>query len=150
MNSMTGYGYSEYSNSDYILTLDIKSYNNRYLDISFSCPSVLSPFEIEVTEIIKKTVKLIEDAAREVEIGKVYNVKVTSVQDFGAFVELWPGCEGMCHVSQLAYEHVDNPSDLYKIGDSIIVKALGYDNKGRLNLSRKEALPPRKTKKDDK
>lgn len=56
MNSMTGYGYSEYSNSDYILTLEIKSYNNRYLDISFSCPSVLSPFEIEVTEKIKKAV----------------------------------------------------------------------------------------------
>ncbi len=56
MNSMTGYGYSEYSNSDYILTLEIKSYNNRYLDISFSCPSVLSPFEIEVTERIKKAV----------------------------------------------------------------------------------------------
>jgi len=56
MNSMTGYGYSEYSNSDFILSLEIKSYNNRYLDISFSCPSILSPFEIEVTERIKKTV----------------------------------------------------------------------------------------------
>jgi len=56
MNSMTGYGYSEYSNSDFILSLEIKSYNNRYLDISFSAPAVLSSFETEVTERIKKAV----------------------------------------------------------------------------------------------
>ena len=56
MNSMTGYGYSEYSNSDFILSLEIKSYNNRYLDISFSAPSVLSSFETEVTDRIKKAV----------------------------------------------------------------------------------------------
>jgi len=56
MNSMTGYGYSEYNSADFILSLEIKSYNNRYLDISFSCPPSLSSFEVEVTDRIKKAV----------------------------------------------------------------------------------------------
>ena len=96
-------------------------------------------------EIIKKTIKMIEDVAREVEIGKVYNVKVTSVQDFGAFVELWPGCEGLIHISQLDTKRVAKTTDVVKVGDEIMAKATGYDKKGKLNLSRKELL----TKKDD-
>lgn len=92
-------------------------------------------------DIINKTKELILDVVREVEIGKVYTGKVVKVEDFGCFVELWPGCEGLCHVSQLANERVNKPSDMFKVGDEIIVKALGYDNKNRLNLSRKEALP---------
>ena len=90
--------------------------------------------------IINKTREMIEAVVREVEPDKVYTGKVTKVETFGLFVELWPGCEGMCHVSQLAYERVDKPSDMFKVGDEIIVKSLGYDNRGRLNLSRKEAL----------
>ncbi len=102
-------------------------------------------------EIINKTKELILDVVREVEIGKVYTGKVVKVEDFGCFVELWPGCEGLCHVSQLAFERVNKPSDLFKAGDEIMVKALGYDNKNRLNLSRKEALSKTdKPKKEDK
>lgn len=103
-------------------------------------------------EIINKTKELILDVVREVEIGKVYTGKVVKVEEFGCFVELWPGCEGLCHVSQLAFERVNKPSDLFKVGDEIIVKALGYDNKNRLNLSRKEALPKtdKAPKKEDK
>ncbi len=92
-------------------------------------------------EIIKKTREMIESVVREVETGKIYTGKVVKVEDFGCFVELWPGCEGMVHVSQLAENHVNKPSDIVKVGDEIIVKSLGYDNRGRLNLSRKEALP---------
>lgn len=91
-------------------------------------------------EIIKKTIEMIESVAREVEIGKIYNVKVTSVQEFGAFVELWPGCEGLIHISQLDTKRVAKTSDVVKIGDEIMAKATGYDKKGRLNLSRKEIL----------
>jgi polyribonucleotide nucleotidyltransferase len=91
-------------------------------------------------EVIEKTKKMIEDITKEVETGKIYNAKVVKVEDFGAFVELWPGCEGLVHVSQLANERVEKPSDVVKVGDEIIVKSLGYDKKGRLNLSRKEAL----------
>ena len=91
-------------------------------------------------EIIERTAQMIKDIVREVEDGKVYTGKVVKVEDFGCFVELWPGCEGLVHVSQLANERVEKPSDVVKVGDEIIVKSLGYDKKGRLNLSRKEAL----------
>ncbi|MDD2391916.1 MAG: polyribonucleotide nucleotidyltransferase [Bacilli bacterium] len=91
-------------------------------------------------EIIEKTAQMIKDIVREVETGKVYNVKVVKVEDFGCFVELWSGCEGLVHVSQLDTERVEKPSDIVKVGDEILVKSLGYDKKGRLNLSRKEAI----------
>jgi len=91
-------------------------------------------------EIIETTAQMIKDVVREVEDGKIYNGKVVKVEDFGCFVELWPGCEGLVHVSHLAQERVEKPSDVVKVGDEIIVKSLGYDKRGRLNLSRKEAL----------
>lgn len=90
--------------------------------------------------IIDKTIVLIKNAAREVEIGKTYQVKVVSETDFGAFVELWPGCEGLIHISQLDSKRVDKVSDVVKVGDEIMAVALGYDKKGKLNLSRKELL----------
>ena len=103
-------------------------------------------------DVIAKARKMIEDITREVETGKVYTGKVVKVEDFGCFVELWPGCEGLVHVSQLAWERVEKPSDMFKVGDEIVVKSQGYDNKGRLNLSRKECLPKpeRKEEKKDK
>ncbi|MFR5856211.1 MAG: polyribonucleotide nucleotidyltransferase [Bacilli bacterium] len=101
--------------------------------------------------IIAKTKKMIEDVVRVVEDNKVYTGKITKVEDFGVFVELWPGCEGLVHVSQLDYKRVEKPSDIVNVGDEIMVKSLGYDNKGRLNLSRKECLPkPEKKEKDEK
>ena len=102
-------------------------------------------------EVIAKTKKMIEDIVKEVETGAIYTGKVVKVEDFGCFVELWPNCEGLVHVSQLAHERVEKAGDLFKVGDEIVVKSLGYDNRGRLNLSRKEALPkPLKTDKEDK
>ena len=91
-------------------------------------------------EIIDKALQMIEEVVREVEIGKSYTGKVVKVEDFGVFVELWPGCEGMVHVSQLDIKRVNKPSDIVKVGDEIIVKATGYDKRGKLNLSRKELL----------
>lgn len=91
-------------------------------------------------DIINKTAEMIKEVVREVEDGKVYTGKVVKVEDFGCFVELWPGTEGLVHVSHLAEERVEKPSDVVKVGDEIIVKSLGYDKRGRLNLSRKEAL----------
>ncbi len=91
-------------------------------------------------EMIDKAIALIEDIAREVEEGKIYTGKVVKVEDFGCFVELWPGCEGLVHISQLAKERVNKTEDVVKEGDEIIVKAIGFDKKGRLNLSRKDAL----------
>ena len=80
----------------------------------------------------------------------IYTGKVTKVESFGCFVELWPGVEGLCHVSQLDNKRIEHPSDLFKVGDEITVKSLGYDNKGRLNLSRKETLPKEKKEKKEK
>ena len=91
-------------------------------------------------DIINRTADRIKDIAREVEIGKTYTCKVVSIQDFGIFVELWPGCEGLIHVSQLDTKRVDKPSDLFKVGDEVIAIATGYDKKGKLNLSRKDLL----------
>ncbi len=91
-------------------------------------------------DVIDRTAKRIQDVAKEVEEGKIYTGKVVKVEDFGCFVELWPGCEGMVHVSQLAKERANKASDIVKVGDEIVVKSLGFDKRGRLNLSRKEAM----------
>ena len=101
-------------------------------------------------DIIDKTREMIENVAREVEIGKIYTGKVVDIHDFGCFVRLWEGCEGLVHVSQLANERVEKPSDVVSVGDEILVKATGYDKKGKLNLSRKEALPKPEVKEEKK
>ena len=101
-------------------------------------------------DIIAKTREMIENVAREVEIGKIYTGKVVDIHDFGCFVRLWEGCEGLVHVSQLANERVEKPSDVVSVGDEILVKATGYDKKGKLNLSRKEALPKPEVKEEKK
>ena len=87
---------------------------------------------------------MIKDITREVEIGKIYEAKVVKIEDFGCFVELWPGCEGLVHISQLANERVNKTEDIVSLGDEILVKALGPDKKGRQNFSRKDALPKQK------
>ena len=97
-------------------------------------------------EIINKTREMIEEVVREVEVGKIYEAKVVKIEDFGCFVQLWPGCEGLVHISQLSHERVAKVEDVVKVGDEIIVKALGPDKKGRQNFSRKDALPKQKTK----
>ena len=103
-------------------------------------------------EKIEKTAQRIKDIVREVEIGKTYTCKVTSVQEFGAFVELWPGCEGLIHISQLDTKRIDKTTDIVNVGDEITAIATGYDKKGKLNLSRKDVLKniDSKNNKEDK
>ncbi len=96
-------------------------------------------------DVIERTANMIKDIVKEVEPNVIYTGKVVKVEDFGCFVELWPGCEGLVHVSHLDTKRVEKPSDIVKVGDEILVKSLGYDKRGRLNLSRKLAL-----KKEDK
>ena len=100
-------------------------------------------------DVINKTRERIENIVREVEIGKVYNCRVVDIQDFGAFVEVWPGCEGLIHISQLDINRVNKTSDVVKVGDEVLAIATGYDKKGKLNLSRKELLLRNKPKKDN-
>lgn len=101
-------------------------------------------------EILDKAMAMIEEIIKEVEIGATYTVKVVKVEDFGAFCELWPGCEGLVHVSQLDTKRVEKPSDIVKVGDEIVVKATGFDKRGKLNLSRKEILLESSKKKETK
>ena len=90
--------------------------------------------------VIDKAIELIENVVREVEEGQIYTAKVVKIEPFGCFVEVWPGCEGLVHISKLAKERVEKVEDVVKVGDEIVVKAIGTDNKGRLNFSRKDAL----------
>ena len=100
-------------------------------------------------EIIDKTADMIKNVVKEVEIGKIYNGKVVKVIDeLGCFVELWEGCEGLVHISQLSDKRVAKTSDIVSEGDEIIVKATGFKN-GKLNLSRKEVLVKDKIKDED-
>ena len=90
--------------------------------------------------VIDKAIELIENVVREVQEGEIYTAKVTKVESFGCFVEVWPGCEGLVHISKLSKDRVKDPKDIVKEGDEIVVKAIGTDNKGRLNFSRKDAM----------
>ena len=97
-------------------------------------------------DIINKTAEMIKNVVKEVEVGKIYNGKVVKVIDeLGCFVELWDGCEGLVHISQLSDKRVAKTSDVVSEGDSILVKATGYKN-GKLTLSRKEVLVKDKIK----
>mgnify|MGYP004480589187 FL=1 len=91
-------------------------------------------------KVIDKAIELIENIVREVEEGQIYTAKVVKIESFGCFVEVWPGCEGLVHISKLAKERVEKVEDVVKLGDEIVVKAIGTDNKGRLNFSRKDAM----------
>ena len=91
-------------------------------------------------DVIEKTAKMIKDVVRVPEEGMIYKGKVVKVIDSGCFVELWPGCDGLVHISELDIKRVDKVEDIAKEGDDMIVKCLGYDKRGRLNLSRKAAL----------
>ncbi len=89
---------------------------------------------------IEQTIEIIEAIVREVVIGAIYTGKVTRVEKFGAFVEIFPGAEGLVHISQLDTERVAKVEDVVKLGDEIIVKVTDVDEKNRINLSRKAAI----------
>ena len=91
-------------------------------------------------DVIDKTKEMIVNVAREVEQGKIYSVKVLKVEEFGCVIELWPGCEGFVHISQLDTARVNKCEDVVSVGDTILVKALGLDKRGKQSFSRKEAM----------
>ncbi len=88
-------------------------------------------------EAARKAISIIEDLTREVEVGTVYTGKVTRIANFGAFVEILPGKEGLVHISELADFRVDKVEDIVKVGDEVTVKVIEIDSMGRINLSRK-------------
>ena len=81
----------------------------------------------------------IEALTEEVKSGRIYQGRVVSIKEFGCFVEVLPGQEGLVHVSELGHSYIDKVSDVVKIGDVIPVKCLGIDKQGRIKLSKKAA-----------
>ena len=95
-----------------------------------------------VENAIKKSgiIRKINNIIREAEVGKIYEAKVVRIEKFGCFVEIWDGCEGLVHISKLAKERVEKVEDVVKVGDQILVKCIGIDEKGRIDFSRKDAF----------
>ena len=96
---------------------------------------------------IDKAMEIIEGIVREAKVGEIYTGTVTRIlmdkegkKSVGAFVEIWKGCEGMVHISKLAKERVEKVEDVVSVGDQIVVKCIKIDEKGRIDLSRKDAL----------
>ncbi len=94
----------------------------------------------ENMETAKACLDYILNSIREAEVGAIYTGRVTRVEKYGVFVELWEGTEGLCHISKLALERVEKPEDVVSLNDEIIVKCIGVNDKGQIDLSRKDAL----------
>jgi polyribonucleotide nucleotidyltransferase len=90
---------------------------------------------------MEKAVKWVKDLTREPAAGEIFEGTVTRLEDFGAFVEILPGKDGMVHVSDIAWERTNKPSDVMKLGDKVKVQVKEIDNLGRVNLSMKMLLP---------
>src|SRR4029079_19338362 len=91
-------------------------------------------------EGMKRAKQIIGQMFAEIEVGSVYEGRVVTIKEFGCFVEILPGKDGLCHISELADFRVKNTEDVVKVGDIIKVKCIGIDDKGRVKLSRKAAV----------
>jgi len=94
-------------------------------------------------ESLNRAKEIIRGMTKEVEVGEMYHGRVVSIKEFGAFVEMLPGKEGLCHISELADFRVNRTEDVVKNGESIWVKCIGIDDKGRVKLSRRAAMKER-------
>ena len=95
----------------------------------------------------QKAIEIVKGIVADAEVGKNYNGKVKRIVDFGAFVEILPGKEGLLHISQIAEERIEKVTDVLKEGEELLVKVIEIDKMGRIRLSRKEALRDQKTEK---
>jgi polyribonucleotide nucleotidyltransferase len=110
------------------------------LDIDDDGTVTISANDLDAASAAKGKV---EALCAEIKIGAVYDGKVTSIKDFGAFIEISPGRDGLCHVSQLDHGYVQHPSEVVKVGDRVQVKVIEIDDQDRVKLSRKALLPPK-------
>jgi polyribonucleotide nucleotidyltransferase len=95
----------------------------------------------------QKAIAIVEGIVADPELNKIYNGKVKRIMDFGAFVEIMPGTEGLLHISQIAEERIENVSSVLSEGDELKVKVIEIDKTGRIRLSRKEVLIAEKASK---
>jgi len=109
------------------------------IDISDDTPGLISIYSpnMEGAEAAKKQ---IEYLTKDVEVGEIYEGIVTRIMNFGAFIEILPGKEGLLHISKMAKERVEKVEDVMNIGDTVTVKVTEIDSQNRINLSRKELL----------
>jgi polyribonucleotide nucleotidyltransferase len=91
-------------------------------------------------EVAKQLIARVEELTQEAQVGKIYKGLVKTIKDFGAFVEILPGTDGLVHISELAEGRVKNVTDVLKEGDEVSVKVLEIDRRGKIRLSRKAAL----------
>jgi len=91
-------------------------------------------------DAVKRAIEMVRRLTQEAEVGKLYMGKVRKIMDFGAFVEIFPGTDGLIHISQLSQERVKDVRDVLKEGDEVLVKVIDVDKDGKIKLSRKEAL----------
>ncbi len=98
---------------------------------------VISAATLESVELAKTYIKGLTDDA---EVGKIYNGKIVSIKEYGVFVEIMPGKEGLVHISELSNDYIDKVEDVVKMGEEVKVKLIGIDDQKRLKLSRKAAL----------
>jgi polyribonucleotide nucleotidyltransferase len=87
--------------------------------------------------------QIITGMTAEIEVGQTYQGRVVSIKEFGAFVEVLPGKDGLCHISELADHRVNRTEDVVKVGELVWVKCVGIDDKGRVKLSRRAAMKER-------
>ncbi len=120
-----------------VITEIIEKCNNVKIDIEQDGRVFLMHAE---TEWIDKAMAIIDSLTKEAKVGEIYPAKVVKIMNFGAFVELWPGYEGLVHISKLDEKRVEKVEDVVNVDDEIIVKVLGFDDKGKIILSRKDAI----------
>lgn len=97
----------------------------------------------------ERALKIIDSIVRDPEVGDIYKGKVIKIMNFGAFVEIFPGKEGLIHISNIAHERVSKVEDVLAVGDEVEVKVMEIDQQGKINLSRKALLPKENDKKHD-
>ncbi len=129
-----------------VITEIISQCNNVKIDIEQDGRVYIMHADTEWTE---KAKQIIENIVREPEVGKLYMGKVVRIESYGAFVDLWEGCQGLLHISKIAAEKIDKVEDRLAIGDEILVVVTEIEN-GKVNLATKEAYESKKDRKDDK
>ncbi len=115
----------------------IEATTGAKIDINDDGTVMISCLSAEGAEAARN---MVEGVTEEVKIGKIYNGRVSSIKEFGAFIEVVPGTDGLCHISELSTDYVGKVSDVLKVGDAVKVKVIAIDEHGRVKLSRKQAM----------
>src|SRR5262245_15201466 len=115
----------------------IQEQTGSTIDVEEDGTVMIASFDAEGA---KKALEMVEAMTASVQLGKIYHGRVSSIKDFGAFIEILPGKDGLCHISELSEEYVGKVTDIIKMGDEVDVKVIAIDEQDRVKLSRKAAM----------